>query len=158
MGRLLDTFLQLLFVAGIIVVVLLLYFTRIAPLRADNAADGLTNEARAGEQYADLQTVYQFEQEERRLRTRIGLLRAEYAAAVTDYAGERKLIESSALISELEKREKLSVLQSVYPDSYFARKLELIDQEQAQLELLLSEKCKKYCLPDDLPAGPVGVR
>lgn len=147
-----DVILQLVFVTGLLLVLLMIYFTRIAPSRAgEQAAE--TIQDNLAMQYADLENVYQFEQEERRLLTRIELLRADYAAAVIDYRQEREKIELSEQLSSLEKRERMTALENIYPQSYFDRKMKLVEAEQSLLERLRQIKCDKFCSYEDLPDG-----
>jgi hypothetical protein len=145
-----DVILQLVFVTGLLLVLLMIYFTRIAPSRAGEEV-AKTYQDNVAMQYADLQNVYQFEQEERRLLTRIELLRADYAAAVIDYRQEREKIELSGQLSSLEKRERMAALEKIYSQSYFDRKMELIEQEQSLLDRLRQLKCDKFCSYEDLP-------
>lgn len=146
MKRFADSFLQLIFVFGVIIVIMIIYFTRISGIRANDEQQKVNDGA-----YADFQTFYQFQQEEIRLNSKLAILKAEYAADVNVYQRELQKVQSSADLTELEKREKIELLQEIYSNSYFDRKLALIDQEKAVLEYLLDTKCQKFCVYQDLP-------
>jgi len=146
-----DTFLQFVFFAGILLIFVFLYLTRIVHIRADDV-NKFGSDMNVEIQYASLNTVYQFEQEEKKLITRINILKADYASSVINYANEKNKILESAVLSELEKREKLLSLESIYLNYSFERKLDLIAQENALLERLRGVKCEKFCVYRDLPA------
>ena len=133
---------------GIMLVVLVIYFTRVANLQANVDFDNGNLLP-----YADFITVYQFEQEESRLNSKINMLKAEYAADLNLYRTELNRINSSENLSQLEKREKIEYLEGIYTDKYFDRKIALIDQEKAVLNTLLEVKCQRFCVYQDLPDG-----
>jgi hypothetical protein len=140
-----DLTLQFLFILGLIVLTGLFYVTRLAPSRAGS-------EQVITDPYLEYTSVYQFEQEENRLLTRIKVLKADYASDLSVYLSEKADLERNAGLSELEKREKQAILDELYSNHYFQRKLESIDQENGQLEHLLEVKCSKYCVYGDLPS------
>lgn len=142
-----DLTLQFLFGIGLIVLAGLFYLTRLAPLRAGD------QDNQPVEPYAVYTSVYQFEQEERRLVTSIKVRKSDYASDLAVFIQEKLKLEQMNGLSELEKREKMKVLEDLYSAAYFQRKLDLIDQEQRQLEHLLSVKCAKFCTYQDLPGG-----
>lgn len=146
MNRLADNLLQIVFVTGIIIVMIIIYVTRISGIRANDQIETFEFA------YLKYQTVYQFQQEELRLQSKIRLLKAEYAAELTLFQSELEKVDSSLELSALEKREKRDVLRSIYSEQYFHRKLSLIDQERLILDNLLKTKCLKYCVYQDLPA------
>lgn len=145
-----DTTLQVVFVLGLMALAALFYLTRISNLRADDV-DRLPLDP-----YAVYDSVYQFEQEERRLQTVIAGRKADYASAVATFIQEKASVMRVEGLSTLEKREKMEVLEALYTENYFQRKLDLIDQEQLQLKRLLQLKCAKFCVYQDLPVGDVG--
>jgi hypothetical protein len=138
----LDKLWQLVFAAGIAVLILLFYLTRIAPI----SANGDLKE----QNYQQYKTAYEFEQEEQKLVARINALKSEYAAVLFIYKKELESIENSQY-SLLEIREKKALLNQIYSDDFFQKKLDLIDEEKKKLDLLLSEKCRIFCVIDDLP-------
>jgi|GEM_PF-4146094 len=140
-----DLTLQFLFVVGLIVLAGVFYLTRLVPLRAGN------RDNQPIEPYAVYTSVYQFEQEERRLITSIKVRKSDYASDLAVYIQEKARLDQMYGLSELEKREKMKVLEELYSAGYFQRKLDLIDQEQEQLEHLLVMKCAKFCTYQDLP-------
>jgi hypothetical protein len=142
-----DLTLQFLFGIGLIVLAGLFYLTRLAPLRADNPNN------QPVDPYALYTSVYQFEQEERRLITSIKVRKSDYASDLAVFIQEKLKLEQMNGLSELEKREKMKVLEELYSAVYFQRKLDLIDEEQLQLDNLLKVKCLKYCTYEDLPGG-----
>ncbi len=142
-NRLGDLFLQIVFVIGLIAVVAVFYFSRVGGLKADDKdlqSYGFEN----------LQTAFQFEQEELKIRARISVLKVDYANDLLLYRAQIAKIDSSTDYSELEKREKLKVLRDLYSTEYFERKSGLLSQENLNLENLLRLKCAKFCTSDDL--------
>jgi len=129
-------------------VALTFYFSRLNGLQAN---DQLSN--RANDPYAGLVTVYQYEQQEKSLLEQINILKADYAGSVQAYQVERTKVEQSKELSDLEKREKLQVLESIYSDQFFARKLDLLSESQNKLDQLRQAKCEKFCIYQDLPGG-----
>jgi hypothetical protein len=148
LGRLGDHILQVVFVGALVLVVLTFYFSRIASLQANDQINNGQNIP-----YSDLVTVYQYEQEEKNILTQIKILKADYASAINLYQTERLKVETSLELSELEKREKLQVLENKYSKQYFSRKLDLLDESQSKLALMREAKCAKFCLYLDLPVG-----
>ena len=144
--RFTDSLLQIGFVTGIILVMMLIYFTRISGISANDQRLNFSNGL-----YSEFQSVYQFEQEEARIQTKIYILQAEYANDLTNFQFELNKIDLSEEMSELEKREKITVLTGIYSDLYFDRKLALIDQEKSVIEGLKKAKCQRYCVYQDLP-------
>lgn len=138
----LDKLWQLVFAAGIAVLILLFYLTRIAPI----SANGDLKE----QNYQQYKTAYEFEQEEQKLVARINALKSEYAAVLFIYKNELESVENSQY-SHLEIREKKALLNQIYSDDFFQKKLDLIDEEKKKLDLLLNEKCRIFCVIDDLP-------
>ncbi len=148
MNRLGDTLLQIIFVGGLALIIITFYFTRMAGIQAN---DQLAGENRTP--FSGLVSVYQFEQEEQKIQTRINILKADYASDLMVYRSEKQKISQSDDLSPLEKREKTAVIEGIYSKEYFDRKIGLIDQEQAVLAELRRVKCLKYCLYEDLPDG-----
>lgn len=138
-----DLFLQALFVLGLILVVVVFYFSRIGNLKAEDK-----NVTSFG--FENLQTAYQFEQEELKIEARIKALKADYANDLVLYRSQLNKIEAAVDYSELEKREKLKVLHDLYSQEYFDRKEALIEQENLNLENLERLKCAKFCTSEDL--------
>jgi hypothetical protein len=149
MNRIGDNLLQVIFVGGLVLIVITLYFTRMAGL---NANDQLSNKGR-GTEYENYVSAFQFEQEEKQILTRLDILKADYASDLLVYKNEKSKLENSDQLSETEKREKLTVLDGIYSQEYFARKIELIDEENLKLQTLRTAKCRKFCVYQDLPAG-----
>jgi len=143
-----DTILQVLFVLGLLMVGGLFYLTRLAPLQANDQNHQVVDP------YAEFTSAFQYEQEEQRLNTQIKVLKADYASNLEVYLQEKMRINSS-VSSELEKREKLTVLESLYSQEFFQHKLDLIDEQQKELAHLLDQKCLKFCTYLDLP-GDLG--
>lgn len=140
-----DLTLQFLFVVGLVLLAGAFYLTRLAPSRAGGEIDEMIDP------YQLFSSVYQFEQEENRLETKIKVLKADYASDLSVFLSEKAQLDASQGLSQLEKREKLKVLEELYSTAYFQRKLDLIDQELRTLERLRQLKCAKYCLYQDLP-------
>jgi hypothetical protein len=138
-----DLFLQVLFVLGLILVVVVFYFTRIGNLKADDK-----NVNTFG--FENLQTAFQFEQEELKIMARIKMLRVDYANDLMLYRSLLAKINASTDYSDLEKREKLKVLNDLYSQEYFDRKEASIEQENLSLENLERLKCAKFCTSEDL--------
>lgn len=148
MERITDFTLQAIFVAGLIIIGLAIYSTRIIGLQA--RVEGQGNPEGPYDNYV---SVYQFEQEEKQIETAVTILKTEYASDLIVYKNELKEINASRDYSELEKREKIKVLENIYSAKYFRRKLELIEEKQAILEALREAKCQKFCVYEDLPDG-----
>lgn len=138
-----DLFLQVLFVFGLIVIIAVFYFNRIDNLKADE--ENVTSYG-----FENLQTAFQFEQEELKIEARLKLLRVDYASSLTLYRSQLTRINASLEYSELEKREKLKVLNDLYSQQFFDRKGALIEQENLSLENLQRLKCAKFCTSEDL--------
>lgn len=141
-----DTILQILFVIGLLMVAGLFYFTRLSPLQAGDQSNDVIDP------YQQFTSAFQFEQEEERLNTQIKVLKSDYASNLEVYLQEKMKISSGEL-SELEKREKLTVLSNLYNQNFFQHKLDLIDEQQRKLADLLDKKCLKFCTYQDLPGG-----
>lgn len=142
-----DFPLQIVFVLGMLLIGAVFYMTRLLPSRADD------NSGKQIDPYAVYSSVYQFEQEQVRLETQIKVLKADYASNLMVYIGQRGSVQSAQELPELEKREKLAVLDQIYGKDFFQRKLDLIEEQKVKLEDLLQKKCLKYCSYQDLPGG-----
>jgi hypothetical protein len=147
MNKLADFTLQAIFVGGIVIIALAIYFTRIVSIQA---GDPQTNQ-HVGP-YDNFVSAYQFEQEEKKILTKISVLKVDYASDLMVFKDEVEKIKTSFALSQLEKREKLYVLDAIYSNQYFQRKSDLIGQEQAVLTTLRDAKCQKYCVFQDLPS------
>lgn len=146
MERISDFTLQAIFVAGLIIIGLAIYFTRIIGLQAgDELVRGIEDP------YDSYVSVYQFEQEEKQIETAITILKADYASDLMVYTQELDEIQKSGDYSELEKREKIRVLENIYSEKFFRRKMELIEEKQTVLKVLQEAKCQKFCVYEDLP-------
>ncbi len=146
MDRTKDNILQIVFVGALVAVALLFYFTRIAGLKAGDQVSSPTVL-----KYETFAGVYQFEQEERKIQTRIEMLKAEYASDLIVFQSERRQIEKLKDLSDLEKREKQEILKQIYSDQYFQRKIDLIEEQLLELDSLRQAKCRKFCVYQDLP-------
>lgn len=83
MERISDFTLQAIFVAGLIIIGLAIYFTRIIGLQAgDELVRGIEDP------YDSYVSVYQFEQEEKQIETAITILKADYASDLMVYTQE----------------------------------------------------------------------
>ncbi len=142
-----DFTLQVLFVLGLVGLAAGFYVTRLAPLRADNPNN------QPIEPYAQFDSAFQFEQEEQRIITQIKVLKADYASNLAVFLEEKAKLETSVTLSDLEKREKLTVLKQIYSNVFFQHKLDLIDEQNLKLNELLKRKCLKFCTYQDLPNG-----
>jgi len=138
-----DLFLQVIFVLGLILVIVVFYFSRIGNLKA---VDKNVNSFG----FENLQTAFQFEQEQLKIEARIKVLKADYAGDLVLYRSQLAKIDASMDYSDLEKREKLKVLNDLYSQKYFDRKEALIEQENLSLENLQRLKCAKFCTSEDL--------
>lgn len=143
MERKIDTFLQIFFVLALVVVVLMFYLGRVVRTGAVNKGGESSYEAYV--------SAFQFEQEESKLRSRIRLLQSDYAQSLVVYRSELMNINDFGGYSELEKREKIRILEQVYSPDFFQKKLDLLDEENAKLTKLLTRKCQVFCVSSDLP-------
>ncbi len=139
-----DLVLQLIFTVALLGVVFLMINLHQKPLQAVEEKDLFNN-------YSNFQTIYQFEQEEDKLKMQINNLKIDYANSVNNYLKSKEKLESLNL-STLEYREKLNQLDQIYSSQYFQKKLDLIDEQQKILSNLLEYKCQKYCTYQDLPS------
>lgn len=136
-----DKLWQMIFVAGIILLIFAFYSTRIAKIKAENSNNEMP--------YSNYRTAFQFEQEEQKIKARTLSLKAEYASLLVLYKTELDKVKNFGY-SDLELREKIKALKELYSDDFFQKKLNLIDEENIKLERLLIEKCKVFCTSDDL--------
>lgn len=136
-----DRFWQIIFVAGIILLIFAFYWTRIVKTNAEIGNNDMP--------YSNYRTAFQFEQEEQKIKARVMALKAEYASLLVLYKTELDRVKAFGY-SDLELREKIKALKELYSDDYFQKKLDLIDEENSKLGRLLSEKCKVFCTSDDL--------
>lgn len=136
-----DRLWQIIFVAGLLLLALAFYWTRVAKLNAETDNQEMP--------YSNYKTAFQFEQEEQKIKARVVALKAEYATLLVLYKSELDRVKSFGY-SELETREKLKALKELYSDDFFQKKLDLLDEENSKLMRLLVEKCKVFCTSDDL--------
>lgn len=138
-----DLVLQLIFTIALLGVVFLMINLRQKPLQAVEEKNSFNN-------YSNFQTIYQFEQEEDKLKMQINNLKIDYANSVNNYLKAQENLNSLNL-STLEYREKLNQLNQIYNSQYFQKKIDLIDEQQKILNNLMEYKCQKYCTYQDLP-------
>lgn len=142
-----DLMLQTLFVLALIGLIFLFYFTRISGIKAGDENVEINN--------GNLQTAYEFEQEQLKIEGKLRVLKVDYANDVVIYRAQINKIANSNDFSELEKKEKINVLNELYSEEYFKRKESLIDQENQKLENLKKLICQKFCTIDDLENSSV---
>lgn len=139
-----DLFLQMAFVLGLVFIVLLFYFTRIAPGKADDGKQSITTP----KEY----TYFEFVQYEDQLKSKIRSLQIDYSNSVQNYQKALQELQKSGL-NELELREKTNSLKKIYSQEFFDKKIELLDLAERQLDELEMLKCQKFCTYEDLPAS-----
>lgn len=133
-----DWLWQLIFVFALLIVMGTIYLTRTSGIKASDTQNTIDNN------YSN-SSAFQLEQEQARIEAKIKILKADYANDLINYRLVLNKVNNSLELTDLEKKEKLKYLNDLYSETYFKRKEDLIDQENAKLENLKRIECAKFC-------------